>query len=68
MNDLLRITEQFLEDVFDEEIEDDYVCIYNLHLERFGRAVDWNYEHRKPKYFRINDNYFSQLFRPIERF
>ena len=66
LDDLLNVVDIMYKDIFDDEIDESYERLYNFHLEQYGRVVEWNYKVRKPKFFRINENHFAELFKPIE--
>ena len=65
--ELLTITHTFHALLFDEMLNIDYFQLYTHYLEEYTRAVDFNNRVRKPRYFRINECYFSDLFKPLEK-
>ena len=64
---LLNIEFLFCEDVLTSEFNSiSYIEIYNFHLCQFRRWCGYT-KKLSLKYLEINDNYFEQMFKPIEK-
>jgi hypothetical protein len=63
---LLDIDDDFIKDLFESPEEDSYKEIYNFYLERYEQRALWVKEVIKPRYTRVYDKHFVDLFKPLE--
>ena len=64
MPNLHKVDSDFLLDIITLPLP--YKVIYAKHLELFVKHLDWITEVQKPRHFKLNYNYFEQMYKPLE--
>lgn len=64
---LVEIEASFIIHLFSAEFDSySYQVLYAFHLERYIEMVKWINKERTPKYCIVHENYFADMYKPME--
>lgn len=62
---LFEVEKRFCDSIFDQENVSDYGFFYSFYLDQFSNNVEYIKQTVKPRWWIVNEHYFSENFKPL---